>query len=188
MSLDLDIHHDRIIAGDADAFARWLASAEPALRATLRSFAQQVDTEAILQEGLLRVWQYAGRVERDGGGNSLLRYGARVCQNLAIDEARRNQRAATEPIELSPEPVAPRVRPPDPKLMKHLEECLGKLPSRPSSAIKARLQCGATVDDHHLAASCEMKLNTFLKNVGRARQLLVRCLEGHGVKLSEELA
>ena len=64
MSTDLDIHLTAIAAGDATAFAAWLAGAELPLRRRLRPFASSVDTEAVLQEALLRVWQssaYQGR-------------------------------------------------------------------------------------------------------------------------------
>jgi len=53
---DLDRHLPAIVAGDAQAFAAWLAGAEPRIRASLRGFAAQVDVEAVLQETLLRVW------------------------------------------------------------------------------------------------------------------------------------
>ena len=63
---DLDRHLPGILAGDSSAFATWMAGAEPRLRASLRSFAVQVDTEAVLQETLLRVWQVAPRFVPDG--------------------------------------------------------------------------------------------------------------------------
>ncbi len=56
---DLDIHLAAIKASDADAFGIWMSAAEPEIRSTLRSFATSVDTEAVLQEALLRVWQVA---------------------------------------------------------------------------------------------------------------------------------
>jgi hypothetical protein len=83
--MDLDVHLDAIVAGDDRAFAAWLAGAEPLLRHSLRSFATTVDVEVVLQETLLRAWQFAPRVTRDGGGNSLLRYALRTGRNLAID-------------------------------------------------------------------------------------------------------
>jgi len=72
--LDLDAHLAAIATGDADAFGRWVAGAEAPLRGALRSFAARVDTEAILQEALLRVWQVAPRVALDGKPNALLRF------------------------------------------------------------------------------------------------------------------
>lgn len=45
---------------------------------SLRSFAAKVDTEAVLQESLLRVWQVAPKVVPDGRENCLLRLGVRI--------------------------------------------------------------------------------------------------------------
>ena len=87
--VDLDVHLSAVAAGDAGAFGRWLAGAEPCLRQSLRSFAARVDTEATLQEALLRTWQVAPRHAPDGRPNSLLRVALRIARNLAIDEARR---------------------------------------------------------------------------------------------------
>ena len=56
---DSDFLHAQIAAGDADAFGQWLAAAEPRVRGSLASFARVVDTEAVLQEALVRVWQVA---------------------------------------------------------------------------------------------------------------------------------
>jgi hypothetical protein len=50
---DLDVHLPGVRAGDGQAFAAWLVGAEPSLRRGLRSFARQVDVEAVLQEALL---------------------------------------------------------------------------------------------------------------------------------------
>ena len=47
--VDLDRYLPAIVAGDADAFAQWVAGAEPALRRALRGFAAHVDVEAIVQ-------------------------------------------------------------------------------------------------------------------------------------------
>ena len=64
--MDLDAELPSIIAGDADAFGRWLAGAERPVRESLRSFAAVIDAEAVLQEALLRVWQVAPRFQPDG--------------------------------------------------------------------------------------------------------------------------
>jgi RNA polymerase sigma-70 factor (ECF subfamily) len=173
---DLDLHLAAIAAGDADAFAAWVAPAEPALRRSLASFARVVDTEAILQEGLLRVWQVAPRVERDGRPNALLRLANRICRNLAIDAARRARRQLPSP-EPTPDPITP--EPPDPLLRDAIARCREKLPPRPAEALTLRLAGGG--DDRMLASRAEMTLNTFLKNVGRARKLLGDCLTRAGV-------
>ena len=86
---DLDVHLSAIQTGDAAAFGRWVAGAEVRLRLSLRRFATGCDTEAVLQETLLRVWQVAPRVEPDGSPNALLRFAIRVGRNTAISEIRR---------------------------------------------------------------------------------------------------
>jgi len=186
---DLDLDLDAIVAGDADAFGRWLAGAEPALRAALASFATSVDVEAVVQEALLRAWQVAPRVERDGRPNALLRLCLRAGKNLAIDEARRARRApdtlpddaALEALALGHEPLG------DPFVAEALRECREELPRRPAAALAQRIDTGGARSDRDLAAALDMKLNTFLKNFGRARKLLAECLQRRGVDLFELL-
>ena len=69
---DTDVELLAIAAGDADAFARWLARTERPLRRSLARFATVSDTEAVLQEALLRVWQIAPRCPGDGRPHGLL--------------------------------------------------------------------------------------------------------------------
>ena len=188
MTLDLDSELDAVAAGDPDAFGRWVAGAEAPLRASLRSLATRVDCEAVLQEALLRVWQVAPRCRRDGRPNALLRLGARIAHNLAIDELRR---AHSTPSDQSALEVAlaregglePRV--PDPLLRRAIEECRRALPSQPAAALSARIESAGAEPDQLLAARLRMKLNTFLQNVGRARKLLAACLHKRGVDLQE---
>ena len=174
--MDLDVHLPAIAAGDARAFAAWLAGAEAPLRRSLRRFARVVDTEAVLQEGLLRVWQVAPRIERDGKPNALLRMAHRIVGNAAIDETRRQR---LPPPELAPEPIDPTE--PDPLLRRAIAECRDKLPPKPAQALTARL--GAHRSDAELAEGLGLKLNTFLQNVGRARKLLLECLALAGITL-----
>lgn len=188
MTVDLDVHLSAIAAGDAQAFAAWLAGAEPSLRRSLRSFAAVVDTEAVLQESLLRVWQVAPRVQRDGRPDSLLRLARRITRNAAIDAVRRArltlveaevlEKALHEDLDaLGPSAV------PDPFLRAAIEECRRLLPPKPAAALTARLEARGGVHDRDLAAGLDLKLNTFLKNVGRAKKLLKECLRGRGVVL-----
>lgn len=182
--IDLDAELPAIARGDAAAFGRWMRSAEEPLRRSLRSFAPVVDTEAVLQEALLRVWQVAPRVEADRP-NALLRLALRVARNTAIDEARRArvapvddaalERAATEAL-AQVEPVEP-----DPHLRALIEQCRDKLPPAPRQAFDARLEARGGLADRDLARKLRMQLNTFLKNVGRARALLLECLGRAGV-------
>jgi DNA-directed RNA polymerase specialized sigma24 family protein len=186
--IDLDAHLPGIAAGDPDAFARWVAGAEPVLRAALRSLAAHVDVEAVLQEALLRVWQVAPRCHSDGRPNALVRLGARIARNLGLDELRRARSIAVDVEALEsallqqrdPEPHAP-----DPLLRAAIEECRRGLPAQPAAALRARLESAGAEPDERLAAQLKMKLNTFLQNVGRARKLLAACLERRGVRVGE---
>ena len=183
--MDLDVHLEAIVAGDTQAFARWVAGAEPALRAHLLRFATQVDVEIVVQEALLRAWQLAPKVERDGRGNRLLRFTLRAAQNLAIDELRRRQREvlrAPDDAELPAEPVEP-----DPLLRRAVEECRQQLPANPARALLARCEAQGMESDEQIAERIGMKLNTLLKNFGRARHFLRECLARRGIHLTGEL-
>lgn len=185
---DLDRYLAQIVAGDSAAFAAWLAGAEPIIRSSLARFAGAVDTEAVLQEALLRVWQVAPRFEPDGRPDSLLRLGIRIARNLAISEARRHRTRPAlvddgdhdEGPALRQEP-----RPPDPMLRKAIAECRATLPPRPSTALDARLEAVGR-PDRELATELGMKLNTFLQNFTRARRLIAKCLAGRGIDLALE--
>lgn len=183
---DLDVHLPQIVLGDATAFAAWLAGAEPALRPTLRRFAADVDVEVVAQEALLRAWQFAGRVQPDGRPNTLLRYTLRVARNLAIDALRRSGRHPEAALDDAPEPEAPRVSSPDPLLRWAILDCLEALPPQPHAAMRARLD--GQRPDRDLAEEVQMSLNTFLKNVTRARALVADCLDRKGVSLTLEVA
>jgi len=187
--MDTDAELPSIIAGDADAFGRWLASAERPVRESLRSFAVVVDAEAVLQEALLRVWQVAPRFQPDGRPNGLLRLAVRIARNLAVSEVRRRRVTPAEPAQLeaalAEAEQAP--RPPDPMLRDALRECREQLPAKPRQALDARLAGAGGADDPDLAASLGMRLNTFLQNFTRARQMLAECLRRRGVLLDVEL-
>lgn len=189
--IDLDVHLSAISAGDAGAFGRWLAGAEPPLRASLRPFAARVDTEAVLQEAMLRTWQVAPRHAPDGKANSLLRLSMRIAKNLCIDEVRRARvtPADEEALEqaslaqIDPEPRSG----PDPLLRRVIDECRKLLPGKPAEALAARLASGGAEPDETLAERLGMRLNTFLQNFTRARKLLAECLHKHHVDLDAEL-
>ena len=182
--IDLDVHLAAITLGDPRAFARWLAGAEPGVRASLRSFASVVDVEAVLQESLLRVWQVAPRFEPDGRPNGLVRLGIRIARNLAISELRRTRATAVAPETLeSLESHAADAPAPDPMLRDAIGDCRDKLPPKPRQAFDARLASAGGHDDVELATSLGMKVNTFLQNFTRARQLLVDCLKRKGIAL-----
>jgi RNA polymerase sigma-70 factor (ECF subfamily) len=179
--MDLDKYLVSIAAGDAHAFGTWASLAEEPLRRSLRSFASIVDTEAVLQEGLLRVWQVAPRVVEDGQGNSLLRMAMRIVRNAAIDAARRNRRQISEdPLESSPKVSVAPVEP-DPWLREAIHQCRELLPDRTRLVLRLRLEAAGDRPDRVLAEEADMTLNTFLKNFGRARRALGECLDKKGV-------
>ncbi len=72
-------------------------------------------------------------------------------------------------------------------LRRAIEACREKLPGKPASALDARLS-GPGTPDVTLATRMNMKLNTFLQNVTRARSLLAQCLKKRGIDLDAELA
>ncbi|MEZ4239409.1 MAG: sigma factor [Myxococcota bacterium] len=182
--IDLDVHLPGIARGDAQAFAAWLAGAELPVRRSLRSFAAVVDTEAVLQEALLRIWQVASKVRADGRPNALLRFALRVARNAAIDEVRRARLVPSEAeaLERAVAEASDDAEPalPDPLLRRAIERCRERLAGPPKAAFEARLGGGGQ-PDAALAEGVQMRLNTFLKNVGRARALLLECLQRAGV-------
>jgi len=182
--MDLDEYAEAIGAGSEEAFALWLARAERAIRASLRSFAANVDTEAVFQEASLRIWQVARWFVPDHRPNGLLRLAVTIARNLAKTEAVRRGREAPlpdDPIEiLDP---ATLVSPPDPFFVRAIRKCIDKLPPRPRQAIGARLQNRGRLPDQALANNLNMRPNTFLQNVIRARKQLLECLHTAGVEV-----
>jgi RNA polymerase sigma-70 factor (ECF subfamily) len=182
---DLDVHLAAITTGDTRAFGRWLAGAEGTVRDSLRSFATAVDVEAVLQESLLRVWQVAPRFTPDGRPNGLLRLGIRIARNLAVSEVRRTRATPVDAEDIEAALAAAEHAPaePDPMLRDAIVDCRNKLPPKPQQAFDARLASAGGQDDVELAATLGMKVNTFLQNFTRARQLLVDCLKRKGIAL-----
>jgi len=188
---DLDCHLQEIAAGDPDAFALWVAGAEPRLRDSLRTFAAVVDTESVLQEALLRIWQVAPRFRPDGRENGLLRLAIRVARNLALSELRARARRVGEKElalaqRLEEEAAGPVADGPDPLLRRIIARCRELLPERPRAALDARLSSAGGDPDAVLAERLRMKLNTFLQNVTRAKRALADCLNQHGAGLEVE--
>lgn len=187
-SHDHDALAPAIAAGDAEAFAAWLAFAEPVVRRSLTSFAARVDVEAVVQETLLRLWQVAPRFVPDGAPNGLLRLALRIGRNLAVSEVRKLHGAAAslEDAERAQE-VEEGPEPPDPLLRAVIAACVEQLPASPQRALRARCDSAGDDDDKTLAARLGMQLNTFLQNFTRARRQLAACLSQHGVTLPGEL-
>jgi DNA-directed RNA polymerase specialized sigma24 family protein len=187
--VDLDHYLPAIAEGDAAAFAQWMGRAEAPLRASLRSFARSVDTEAVLQEALLRVWQMAPVLKTDGRPNALLRLALTTARHLAISEARRTVAAPEEIEALERLAQAEAKMPvlPDPLLRAAIIECREKLPNKPRLALDQRLEGAGGQPDADLARRLGMSLNTFLQNFTRARKLLAECLKKRGIILQEVL-
>ena len=181
---DLDVYLPLIQAGNADAFGQWLAGAEARIRLSLRAYAAVVDTEAVLQEALLRTWQVAPRCQPDGRPDSLLRLAIRIARNLAVSEARRHRTLPAEAPdddsewELSEGPTEP-----DPMLRSAIRRCVEKLPGKPGKALALRLESAGADSDTALAQRAGMTLNTFLQNFTRARKFLAECLQALGIDL-----
>jgi DNA-directed RNA polymerase specialized sigma24 family protein len=183
--VDLDVHLVSIVAGDPDAFGLWTSEAERSLRESLRSFATRVDIEAVVQEALLRAWNIAPRVERDGAPNSLLRVTLRIARNLAIDEVRRARAvAAGDDDHDASLRFATFEAMPDPLLREAIHACSERLSGKPKRALLARIASQGAEHDGTIAARLGMQLNTFLQNFTRARKLLADCLRRRGVDLA----
>jgi DNA-directed RNA polymerase specialized sigma24 family protein len=179
----------RISAGDSLAFGQWASSVESSLRGTLRPFAALVDTEVVMQESLLRLWQVAPRLRHDGKPNALLRFAVVTARNVAFSELRKVTPTPTELDVLNraleaQQSVAPQT--PDPHLRELIARCREKLPPQPAQALAQRLS--GLHDDATLAKAVRMTVNTFLQNVTRARRLLAECLKKAGVDLDAELS
>jgi DNA-directed RNA polymerase specialized sigma24 family protein len=185
---DRDALLPAIAAGDVQAFAVWLRHGEPRIRLSLKRFARAIDAEAVLQETLLRLWQVAPRVSVDEAGDALARLGVHIAHNLAVDHVRRERRLADQQrrallaLQSEPEP-ATTLGESDPLLQRQVRECVERLPTQPAAALQARIENQGGDADEALAARLGMQLNTFLKNFGRARKLLLECLAGRKVVL-----
>jgi len=182
----IDEDYGRTREGDAEAFTSWVRRCERPLRKALRPLARAVDTEAVLQEALLRMWRLAPTLALEGE-NASLRYASRLARNLALSEARRHGRvSAVELAELErlPQGAVDPDPPSDDLLIRALRRCIEKLPPRPRLALRARL---TGLSDRDLARGLEMKLNTFLQNIVRARRLLDDCLGRAGVRVADYL-
>jgi RNA polymerase sigma-70 factor (ECF subfamily) len=108
----------------------------------------------------------------------------RIAKNLAIDEIRKRREEPGEPDEHANEmSLNAELSVPDPLLRHRIAECLQKLPAQPSMALQARIFSEGAEPDAILAERCQMRPNTFLQNVTRARKLLAQCLQTFGIVL-----
>jgi DNA-directed RNA polymerase specialized sigma24 family protein len=177
-------------SGDADAFAEWMGMVEYPMRRSLAAFARAVDVEVVVQESFLRMWLIACDPARClEGENASLKFALGLARNVALEELRRTriyQYIDDKSSDALPEIcIAPEF--PDPALRRAIHECLDRLPAKPKTALRARIQDG-DLPDRDLAQDAGMKLNTFLQNIVRARKFMARCLENKGVKLDGVLS
>jgi RNA polymerase sigma factor (sigma-70 family) len=181
---DYDHFALRIAQGDTQAFATWMRHCEGQLRASLLRYARLVDTEAVLQEALLRLWQVAREFESDQKPNGFLRLGIRIARNLAIDVLRKRREILDEGTQSSEEHLVQGEGDwafPDPLLRTTLQVCYDALPPSPQKIFGIRTSSQGAESDEVLAQLEGMRLNTFLQNFTRARKLLVECLEKKGI-------
>ncbi|MGH2586279.1 MAG: RNA polymerase sigma factor, partial [Dehalococcoidia bacterium] len=147
-----------------------------------------------VQGTLLRVWQVAPRFVADGRENGLLRLAIRIARNLSISALRHRKVEAAEIAAVEQEAVAGEAvalgpaPPSDPLLRRRIENCIGRLPRQPGRALTSRLASDGGQPDAVLAHGLGMRLNTFLQNVTRARNLMAECLRQYGVDLAMERA
>jgi len=180
---EIDSAYRRVRRGDHEGFSVWVRRVEMPLRGTLRSFARSVDVEAVLQEGLLRMWTLAPTLELQGD-NASLRYATVLVRNLASNEARRLRNVDqldSEKIEHDPDLATDPDPPADPGLRRVILGCIEKIPRQPRRAMMARVLSDGAEPDEVLATGLQMQANTFRQNVVRARRHLADCLESHGV-------
>ncbi|RMH31189.1 MAG: sigma-70 family RNA polymerase sigma factor [Planctomycetota bacterium] len=167
---------------DTDRELEAIAAAEPRIRLSLFRFCRFVDTEVVVQETLLRMWQLAPRFTPDGKPDAMLRYAIRTAHNRAVSEARRSR--TQNPTDLPDPTELGMIDTPhsEPELREAVGGCLKELPRRPRSAIRARLR-EAHVRDEVLAEGLGMTVNTFFQNIRQARLALLECLHRHGFAL-----
>jgi DNA-directed RNA polymerase specialized sigma24 family protein len=179
---ELDLLWSRACTSDSRAFGDWAARVEGSVRRRLASYARLVDTEAVMQEALLRMWARATDHEAPAltGENASLRFAIVLAWNLARNLARREAKHVSLPPEEFPEGEIEPDPLPDPYLRRAIEECLQRLAPNPKRALLARI-ASAVVPDATVATELAMTLNTFFQNITRARKQLADCLAARGI-------
>lgn len=182
----IDALFPAVCEGDRDAFEAWLVEVETPLRKHLSSWARAVDVESVAQEALLRMWVFAqDRGHELDGERASLRWLVGIAVNVARNEARRFRHEHLVPSDELPEsPIEPEP-PPDPFLDQLIRRCIEEVSDKPRRALEARVASAGAIADRELARTLGMKLNTFLKNIGRARKQVAACLRKSGAPLEE---
>lgn len=178
---------EAIVGRDQDAFSRWLARCEIALKRSLSPYAQAVDVESVTQEAALRVWQHASSIAPDRRPGFLLRWAITVARNHARNQARRAGREVPlVPDDIpAPNSAAGGTGRVDPLLRERVARCLSRLSRLPRKAIEVRMSAGGAQPDRALAAAVGMGFDAFRQNLSRGRAALTRCLRKAGIDIAE---
>ena len=172
---------------DRDTFSRWFARCEIPLKQSLRSFAQVVDVEALVQDTAFKVWEHASRITPDGRTGFLLRWARTVALNAARNIARRpgHRPEHQVPLEDHPEAGAAVIMAGDPILRARIRQCLERLQTHQQRAFRARFDDSGQRTDRDLATSVGMSFDVFRQNMTRGRKALVKCLSSFKIDVME---
>jgi RNA polymerase sigma factor (sigma-70 family) len=187
----------RIVARHTDDFTRWFAGCEIVLKHTLRSFADTVDVEAVVQETALKVWQHAAAITPDGRPAFLFRWARTVALNAArtgarrathpaagrrADDGRSNRRSDKLEEMKDKDDHNQRV---DPFLQARIKRCVEQLPPEQRRVLQARIDDEGRRADRELAAALGITFDRIRQNLSRARKALVTCLRSFSIEIRE---
>ena len=180
---------EAIVQRDQNAFARWFARSEIALKRSLRNYAQVVDVEAVVQDTALRVWERASTITPDLRSGFLLRWAVTVARNNARNQATRAGRL--EPLDVNRvterNPSLTTIVRIDPMLRTRVADCRMQLSENLRRAIETRLADRGERSDRELATLIGMSFDAFRQNLARGRRALKECLRKFGIDVSEYL-
>lgn len=172
----------RIRLGDASAFDDLITRHQSALRAHLRRYVSQTDTEDLLQELWLRVWQRAGQWQ----GGKPLAWMLTIATNLALNHLRRRQVLPTtleeeELLELSPTPSDALLPGPEEEVIwrdevRRVSSALEMLPEEKQQALRLIRIEGMSLRE--AADRLGVPIGTVKSRLHHARKLLMEHLEG----------
>jgi RNA polymerase sigma factor (sigma-70 family) len=189
----------RIVARHADDFTRWFARCDILLKQTLRSFADTIDVEAVVQETALKVWQHAAAITPDGRTAFLFRW----ARTVALNAARTGARRATHPAagyrrddgrsnhrtdrHDETKDHDDRDRRIDPYLQDRIKRCVERLPPDQRRVLKARIDDEGRRADRDLAEALGITFDSIRQNLSRARKSLEKCLGSFSIDIREYL-
>lgn len=171
------------------AFGHWCALVMPGLRMSLRSYAQRIDVESVLQDTMFVMWRRAKAIASGHkppleGREASLRFAHRAARNRASNMMRKTKREIL--VDTNSDDAfdweGPVVVEPDPLLGARIQACRKLLKDQPAKALVVRLTHGHRPEEEQ-AALAGMTKNTFHQNILRARRQLKACLKNMGVEL-----